>query len=474
MKILFAASEAHPFFTCDGSGALAGSLPAVLRRRRADVRAVLPLYGDLSEAWRGRLKHVASFVVPVGWRNQYCGLFELVWQDVTWYFLDNEYYFKRQGLYGFYDDGERFAFFSRAVLETISNIDFDPDVLHCNDWQTALVPVYLNLYFRHLEKFARLKTVFTVLDIKRQCIYDSEILEGTLGIERENAHVLEYGGVVNFTKGAIESADIVSTVSPSYARELLEPDSPHGLEDFLRKKRHKICGILNGIDIGLYNPLADPHIAANYGPDDFKEGKRICKEALCGALGLANDPESPLLGVFAATEDGLRMLRALAEPLLGAGLRIVAAIGAADGEPADFLRALAAREPGKPALCAAPSEAEEHAIYAGCDMLLLPDCADPCAFGQMAALRYGTLPIVRNTGGFRDTVREAAGGFGNGFTFDACEPSAISDACLRAKSAYRDEAAWSDLVRNAMLCDNSWATAASRYMGMYRQAMTLW
>ncbi|MDR1570932.1 MAG: glycogen synthase [Clostridiales Family XIII bacterium] len=473
MKILFAASEARPFFVSDGPGDMAGSLPPALRRRNADIRVVLPLYGDLGDEWRGKLKHVASFVVPVGWRSQYCGLFELSWQDVTWYFLDNEYYFRRGGLYGFYDDGERFAFFSRAVLETVSNIGFEPGILHCVDWQTALVPVYLNLYYRHIEKFARLKTVFTIRDIRRQCIYDPEILVGTLGIEREDGHMLEYGGAVNLTKGAIEAGDVVNTVSPSYAREILEPGRGFGLSDFLKSRRHKISGILNGIDIGMYNPLSDPHIAANYGLDDFREGKPACAKALREGFGL-DDDGSPIMGMLTPLTDdrGLDMFRSLADRLLDEGLQIVLA-GSGEAAHEAFLRELAERRPGRFALRLAPSAKDERAIYAGSDMLLLLSRSEPCVFEQMAALRYGTAPVAYASGGLRDTVHESVGG-GNGFVFAAYEAPDIIEACLRAKKAMGDREKRDGIIRNAMLCDNSWASAAERYVGLYRQAEGLW
>jgi starch synthase len=470
MKILFTASEACPFFTSDGPGAIAGSLPPALSRRGAEVRVVLPLYGDMPDDWRKKLKHIASFVVPVGWRNQYCGLFELVWQGVIWYFLDNEYYFKRQGLYGFYDDGERFAFFSRAVLETVSNINFAPDLLHCNDWQTALVPVYLRLFYRRFEKFARLKTVFTIQDISRQCIYEQDVLESAFGIGRENMHVLEYGGAVNLTKGAIETSDIVSTVSPSYAREILDPTHSCGLDDFLRKKQHKIFGILNGIDIGAYNPLADPHIVANYGVDDCNEGKAACKKALREEFDL-KDNGTPLIGMPTPLTDdcGLDMFRTLAETLLDSGMQIAVA-GAGEAKHESFLRELAVRRPGTVGVRVNPSRESVRGIYAGSDMLLMLNKSAPCGFEQMVALRYGTAPIVYETGGFCDTVYENTSGPNNGFTFAAYEAPDIRAACLRARDAYCNDEKWLEIVRNAMRCDNSWTTSAERYMAMYRQA----
>ena len=471
MKILFAASEASPFFVADGPGVMTGGLPPALRRRQAEIRAVLPLYEDLSGEWREKLVFITSFVVPVGWRSQYCGLFELTWQDMTWYFLDNEYYFKRAGLYGFYDDGERFAFFSRAVLETLFHVDFAPDIVHCNDWQTALVPVYLNLYYRNIEKFASIKTVFTIHDIRRQCTYGSETLEETLGIGRENMHILEYRGAVNLTKGAIEAADVISTVSPTYAREILDPVSSCGLDDFLQKKQGKLYGILNGIDISGYSPLTDPHIAANYGLDDFSEGKRACKEALREEFGLECD-RAPLFAVASPfTEDrGLGLLLDAAEDLVGYGVQLVV-MGYGGKEAEDFFSGLAHRRAGKAGTCIGFDRVLERQIYAGSDVFLLPSQMEPCGFEQMAALRYGAVPVARRTGGLRDTIRDNAEGTGNGFTFDAYTSRDMLGACLRAKDVYHREEAWTGLVRRAMRCDNSWSTSATRYIDMYQRTL---
>ena len=256
MKILYAASEATPFAKSGGLADVAGSLPKALVKDGVDARVIMPLYGDLK--FRDKLEYVTNYSVPVGWRSQYCGLFKAEVNGVTYYFLDNEYYFKRRGLYGFYDDGERFAFFSRAVLETLFYIDFTPDIINCNDWQTALVPVYLNLYYRHLDKFNRIKTIFTIHNIAYQGKYGTDILEDTCGIGRRDQHIVEYDGCANFMKGAIETADKITTVSPTYAQEILDPWFSYGLDALLREKQYKLCGILNGIDMEANNPATDP------------------------------------------------------------------------------------------------------------------------------------------------------------------------------------------------------------------------
>ena len=284
MKILYAASEAAPFAKSGGLADVAGALPKALVRDGIDARVVMPLYGDLK--FKDTLTYVTNFSVPVGWRSQYCGLFKAERDGVVFYFIDNEYYFKRSGLYGFYDDGERFAFFSRAILEMLFYTDFEPDIINCNDWQTALTPVYLNLYYRHLDKFSRIKTVFTIHNIAYQGKYGLDILEDTCGIGARDAHVVEYDGCANFMKGAIECADKVTTVSPTYAQEILDPWFSHGLDGLLRQKQYKLCGILNGIDVDVFNPATDPDIAKNYDAETFQEGKAVCKEALQDEFGL--------------------------------------------------------------------------------------------------------------------------------------------------------------------------------------------
>jgi starch synthase len=474
MEVLFAASEARPFFVSDSDGVMTGGLPAALSRRGAEVCAVLPLYGDLEAEWREKLKYVTSFTVPVGWRNQYCGLFELSWRGVAWYFLDNEYYFKRRGLYGFYDDGERFAFFSRAVLEMLFHTKLTPDILHCNGWQTALAPIYLSLYYRHIGKFARIKAIFTIHDIRRQYTAPTNILEGTFGIGREDLHVLEYGGAVNLTKGAIETSDLVSTLSPSYASELLDPAYGCGLDDFLQKKQHKIHGILSGIDISEYNPLTDPHIPANYGVDDLAEGKSACKKALREELGLT-DNDAPVIGMAAQfTEDrGLDLIMAAICELLGGKMQL-AIVGNGEEKYEKFFTELASSHGGEVGVFIGSSEGLGRRIYAGSDIFLMPSRTEPCGFGQMAALRYGTVPVARETGGLRDTVRDNANGLGNGFTFAAYDSRDMLSACLRALDLYCGGGdGWIRLAQRAMRCDNGFVAAADKYMDMYKRAIEI-
>jgi starch synthase len=469
MNVLFASSEAYPFFTSGKLGDMIGSLAVAMRRRGIDVRVILPLYGDMGAEWVKQLRYVANFNVSVSWRNQYCGLFELVRQGVTYYFLDNEYYFKRRGFYGFYDDGERFSFFSRAVLEAVPLLDHNPDIIHCNDWQTALIPVYLNLYYRHIEKYAHIKTIFTIHDIQYQGKYGPEILEGTLGIGRENFHLVEYDGVVNFMKGAIESAGLVSAVSPSYAGEILDPWYGCGLDSFLRSRERKIRGILSGIDRDNYNPATDACIAAQYDADSFEAGKPVCKEGLRKHFGLAENG-APLIGMVIRFEShkGLDLVIHGADEILGGGMQI-ALIGYGGGVYERLFRELAARWSGSFAVRFGFLPELARQIYSGSDMFLMPSKFEPCGLAQMIALRYGSIPIVRETGGLKDTITEGTGG--NGFTFGPYNAGELRDACFRAREAWGDKKEWNALVRRAMLCDYGWDRPSKLYRDLYNDVM---
>lgn len=474
MNILFAASEAYPFFTSGGLGDVAGSLPLAIKRRKTAVRVILPLYSDMKEEWRKKLKYITNFTVPVGWRNQYCGLFEFTRQGVTYYFLDNEYYFKRQGLYGFYDDGERFAFFSRAILEALFYIDYVPDLIHCNDWQTALVPVYLNLYYRHLEKYANIKTVFTIHNIQYQGKYGMEILEETIGVGRKDAHLLEYDSCVNYMKSAIECADKVTTVSPTYATEILDPWYSSGLDDFLRKKQYKLCGILNGIDTEVYNPATDPNIIANYDIETVAVGKPKCKADLRAAFGLEEN-DSPVMGMVTrlVSHKGLDLVRHVAESLVNSGIQMVI-LGNGEYTYESFFQEMGARHPGMFGVRIGFVPELARKIYAGADMFLMPSKSEPCGLAQMVALRYGTVPIVRETGGLRDTIQDSGDGAGNGFTFASYNAYDMQNACMRAKKGYDQPDGWQVLMKRGMQCDNSWGASARKYIDMYNDVAALW
>ncbi len=345
MNILYCASEALPFAMSGGLGDVAGSLPKALVKAKVNCAVVMPLYGDIKPELREKMTYVTNFTVPVGWRSQYCGVFTAEAAGVTYYLLDNEYYFKRKGLYGFYDDGERFAFFSRAILEMLQHIDFAPDVLHANDWQTALVCVYLNLYYRHIDKFARIKTAFTIHNIQYQGKYGLELLEDVLSIGPENAHLVEYDGCVNYMKGAIECADKVTTVSPTYAYEIMDPWYSHGLDGLLREKAYKTCGILNGIDTVVYDPATDPLVAYHFDRDTFETGKAQCKDDLRDIFKLERNGE-PLIGMVTrlVSHKGLDLVRHVAEYIVLSGMQFVI-VGNGDYMYESFFNELAAKYP---------------------------------------------------------------------------------------------------------------------------------
>lgn len=470
MNVLLAASEACPFFSSGKLGELTGSLAAALKQRNIDIRLMLPLYGELKAEWREQLRPLGSCTVPVSWRSQYCGILELRREGLICYFLDNEYYFKRPGFYGYYDDGERFAFFARAVLEALGHIDFAPDLIHCNDWQTALTPVYLNLHYRYHKKFSGIKTIFTIHDIQYQGRYGPEIADSVLGLGPEHFNLVEYDGIVNYMKGAIEAADMVSTVSPSYAKEILDPWYGCGMDRFLRERDFKLRGILSGIDVDVYNPATDTRIPFRYGPDNLVQGKARCKERLRKLFGLEQSG-APLIGMVTrfVQHKGPDLLIRAADEIINRGMQL-AILGYGEYGYERFFGELAARHKGQCAVRFGFLPELARNIYAGSDMFLMPSKSEPCGLAQMQALRYGSLPIVRETGGLRDTVSEGI----NGFVFAPFNAEAMRDACFRAQEAWQQREIWNGMARRAMERDYSWTEPAKQYQDMYRETVQLW
>jgi starch synthase len=474
MRVLFAASEAFPFFSTGKLGEVTGCLPAALRLQGIDVRGVLPLHGELPAGLRNNLKFITSFTVPVNWQNPYCGLYSLVQKGITWYFLDNEYYFQRDALYNFHDDGERYAFFARGLLEVIKYIDFTPDIIHCNDWHTALSPVYLHIFYRDIDQYKNIKAIFTIHDIKYQGIYSPESLIWTIGIQRNEFHIVEYDGVINYMKGAIETADRVNTVSPSYALEILEPGRGHGLDGFLRQRAYKLRGILSGIDVDNYDPSLDPALVLPYTESTLEEGKAACKRRLREIFGL-EDGDGPLLGLVTrfAGHKGLDILLHAAEELVDAGMQIVL-LGHGDSSHKQAFAEFAARRRGRFGLRFGFLPRLARKIYAGCDMFLMPSKEEPCGIASMVALRYGTVPIVRETGGLKDIVVDCGKGAGNGFTFPFYSAFDLQMCCLRAQKVYQDKKLWNELARDAMRRDHSWRAPSGQYKEMYEETLALW
>ena len=474
MKILYAASEANPFAKSGGLADVAGALPKALVKDGVDARVIMPLYGDLK--YRDKLEYVTNYSVPVGWRSQYCGLFKADVDGVTYYFLDNEYYFKRRGLYGFYDDGERFAFFSRAVLETLFYIDFTPDIINCNDWQTALVPVYLNLYYRHLDKFNRIKTVFTIHNIAYQGKFSFEFVQDLLGIDARyyTPEFMELNGCANLLKAGCVFADHINTVSPSYAGEIRTVAYGEGLEGILNARQHQLSGILNGIDMDANDPATDKNIPFNYSIKTFETGKAKCKEALQDRFGLHKDG-SPVFGMVSRMVGmkGFDLVQSIADGLVDRGIQLVI-LGSGESQYENFFSDLCGRHPGRVGTYIGFEPKLSQEIYAGADAFIMPSKSEPCGLAQMVACRYGTPPIVRETGGLRDSIHDSTMGDGNGFTFAGYNAHELYMACCNAQDAYNNKENWKNLVRHCMECDFSWDVSAKSYEGLYNETANLW
>lgn len=466
MNILFAASEAMPFASSGGLGDVAGSLPKAISQRGHRCAVVIPMYKEISAEHRDKMKFITNITVDVSWRKQYCGIFKLEKDGVIYYFIDNEYYFYRDGLYGFYDDCERFVFFGRAVLEMIKHIAFKPDVISCNDWQTALIPVYFRLYYKYQQGYDKIKTSFTIHNIEYQGRYGKEVLSELMGIAPYNSGLLEYDGYINMLKGAIETTDRIITVSPTYARELLDPWYAHGLDRILVTKQHKMSGILNGIDMDVYNPEKDPIIACNYFKDDIS-GKAKCKESLLKELGLTVDDE-PVIGIVTrlVRHKGIDLIRCVFEEIVRSGMKF-AILGSGERIYEDFFIEMSRRYPDKVSVTTGFNGDLAHKIYAGSDMFLMPSQSEPCGLAQLIAMRYGTAPIVRETGGLRDTVRDNGGIDGNGYTFKTYNADDMLDAIYRARRDYDDKSCREALIKRAMSCDFSWEKSAKTYIDLF-------
>ncbi len=469
MNILYTASEALPYAASGGLADVAGSLPRAINAAGHDCRVVIPYYSQIRQELKDELQYLTNFTVPVAWRNQYCGVFVGVYKGVTYYLLDNEYYFMRNGLYGFYDDAERFIFFSRAVLELLHYIDFKPDVINANDWQTALVPVYYDIFYRYQPGYEDIKTVFTIHNIQYQGQYGLELIGDLMGIPLYHTDLLSYDGDVNFMKAAIEVSDKITTVSPSYAWEILDPWYSHGLDRALADKQYKLCGFLNGIDQEVYDPQTDPNIARHYSAKS-KAGKSYCKKDLIKELGLAEGDE-PIVGIVTrfVSHKGLDLIKYVFEDIIRIGYKF-AILGSGEKIYEDFFNEMHYRYPDRVGLKIGFIPELSRKIYAGADMFLMPSQSEPCGLAQMIALRYGTIPIVRETGGLRDSIKDAGepDGSGNGFTFKTYNAHDMLDALVRARSLYDDKKKWGALVTKALKEDFSWKKSAELYIGLYK------
>ncbi|MBO7400532.1 MAG: glycogen synthase GlgA [Clostridia bacterium] len=467
-KILFVASECVPFASSGGLGDVIGSLPAALKKEygeKADIRVMIPLYSQIGETYREKMEFLCHFDVPLAWRRQYCGVLSLVKDGITYYFLDNEYYFKRRSLYGSFDDGERYAFFCRAALESLQRIDFMPDILHAHDWQSALAVVYLKYKYGLVPEYCGIKTVFTIHNIQYQGIYDKAILGDVFDIPNSDEAVLEYDGCINLMKGAIVCADRITTVSPTYAKEILSPQFSHGLHYVLEQNKGKIIGILNGIDTSYYNPASDTELYANYSARSLK-GKRADKEELQKLMGLPADPDIPVLAVISRLVDhkGIDLITLAADDILQKEVQLIV-LGTGDSYYEQFFACLAERYPRKAAVRFAFDKALAKKIYAGADIFLMPSRSEPCGLAQMIASRYGTVPLVRETGGLYDSIRDVGcPGGGNGYTFAPYSVWELYQAVGRALEGYSRKESWEVLVKTVMKWDFSWKKSARQYI----------
>ena len=469
-KILFVTPEAVPFVHTGGLGEVASALPKSLNARKqqdVDCRVVLPLHGKVGEEFREKMEFLGDKSVPVSWRNQHLGVFRLEWEGVIYYFLDNEYYFRRDGLYGYGDDCERFTWFSKAVFEALEFMDFVPDIIHANDWQTALVPVYQYAVYRRTFT----KTIFTIHNIEYQGRYGTNVLGDIVDLPYEHCHLVEYGGDVNLMKGAIECADIVSTVSPTYAEELKRPEFSFGLDPIVRKNEGKLRGILNGIDTVSYNPSKDKAIPANYSWRK-PEGKAVCKADLQESLGLPvrDVPVIAMITRMVAAKGMDLVVDSLDRVLNDMDVQFIL-LGTGDQKYEEFFRGLQHRHPDKAVCMIEFNVGVSRRIYAGADIFLMPSRSEACGLAQMISCRYGTVPIVRQTGGLADSIRDCRLGKGNGFVFADYSGEGLYHTVATAVGVYGNPKDWTALVDHDMKQNFGWKKAAQEYIRMYEELM---
>ena len=472
-KILFVASEARPFIATGGLADVIGSLPQALAKDpKYDIRVVLPLYSDIKPEWRRKMSFLGNIYVPLSWRNQYCGVFKCELDGVTFYFIDNEYYFKRPGCYGYYDDGERFAFFSRSVMEIMPFIGFYPDVLHCHDWQAALAAIYLKTNYCKRPEYQYIRALFTIHNIEYQGKYSLDILEDLFGISYADAYLLEYQGCINLMKGAIECCERFSTVSPTYAKEIQTAQYAHGLQDIICNNASKLTGILNGIDVNAYNSETDKALFANYTADNL-DGKQICKAELQKMLNLPVK-DVPVIAMITrlVAHKGLDLVKAVAEDILHEDVQFVL-LGTGDATYENYFRALGEAYEGKVSANIAFNGDLSKKIYSGADIFLMPSVSEPCGLSQMIASRYATVPVVRETGGLYDSIKPYGAG-GNGFTFASCNPYDMLYVIHEALDTYKNKKAWKDLMKKAATTDFSWQRSAEDYKVLYEDTFNAW
>lgn len=475
MQIVFASAECAPFVKTGGLGDVAGSLPAALVRAGAEVIVMVPKYATIKDEYKAQMEHFSDFYVSLGWRNEYCGLEKLEHDGVTYMFIDNERYFARDYPYGFFDDGERFAFFSKAITESLQHLPegFECDILHCNDWQTALAPVFLREFYQGLPLYDRVKTVFSIHNVAFQGQFSDTVMEDILGVAHIPAAASQLrcdACSINYMLGALRYADAITTVSPTYAAEIQTPEFGEGLDGVLRERSYALQGILNGIDVAGFDPATDKRIAANYTVED-RSGKAVCKAKLQEELGLEVRDDRPLMVMVTrlTRQKGMDLVMYALDRILAGGVQ-VAVLGTGDRDYEDGLRYFQDKYPGTMAARIEFDPALSQRMYAAADMFLMPSKFEPCGLSQIIAMRYGTLPIVRETGGLKDTVQpyNEFTGEGTGFSFSNFNGDEMGDAVFRAARLFWDNRdAWNQLVTQAMSQDFSWTRSADKYLDLY-------
>ena len=475
MKILFVATEAAPFIKSGGLGDVVGALSKELVNQGEDVRVILPKYKDIKECYKREMKHLKYIFINVGWRRQYCGIETLKYKNVTYYFVDNEYYYNRDGVYGYYDDAERVAFFDRAVLEIIPEINWYPDIIHCNDWQTGMLPALYKLEYKYKYPCKDIKIVFSIHNLFFQGNYNKYILPELFGYDMQPFYnkSVEFYGDVSFMKAALTYSDRILTVSESYAREIQTPEYGERMDGLLRSRGWDLQGIVNGIDYEDYNPEDDNFIAAKYNFDSI-ENKKVNKRELQKELGLEVLENTPIISLVTrlTKQKGVDLIRDCIEEVLQGDVQLVV-LGTGASEYEDYFRYLENKYRGKVVSIINFDIELSHRIYAGSDMFLMPSAFEPCGLGQLIALRYGTIPIVRETGGLRDTI-EAFNKFevrGNGFSFYNYSSKELLNCITEAMNIYSQKDMWNEIIKNAMESDFSWNKSANKYKEMYENLL---
>lgn len=473
MKVLFIASEAHPFMKTGGLADVAYALPKALRGLSIDARVILPNYGQIQDKYKEKMELLSEFDVPVGWRNQYCGLKYLELDSIPFYFIDNEYYFNRTGAYGFYDDGERFSFFSRGVLEAINHLgDFKPDVIHCNDWHTAIIPLLLKHHYSHFDSFRNIKTVFTIHNLRYQGVFGEDVLTELLCLNKGyySEDKLKFFDGISFMKGGIIYSDALTTVSNSYADEIQTSYFGEGLEGLITSNNYKLSGIVNGLDYDLFNPALDEDIYKNFDVNSLNN-KETNKLELQKSLNLTVNKDIPIISLVTRLVDqkGLDLVACIFEDLLKQDVQIIA-LGTGDRKYEDLFKFFAWKYPNKVSANIFFDNNLAKKIYASSDIFLMPSQFEPCGIGQLIALRYGTLPLVRETGGLKDTVSSynEITGTGNGFSFSEYNAHDMLYTLNRAIDIYKNHRKmWTSIMETAMASDNSWFNSAVQYSNLY-------